>query len=185
MQVSEYSYLHFQTGLTFIYAIDDPRRPLSPEHIFVYIGNSGNIDPGDMPIQARISLPTSLGRRIRRNNSRVSFVIYRTTALFLSPSLIEFNANQTEFSRKANTRVISASIDSMPISNLSEPVVTSYHPIFTNANEVCMTLNLSGFMTSQVRLTIVDNFDVDNYLNNRLLKNRLRDRVFDNPFNAS
>eukprot|EP00057_Strongylocentrotus_purpuratus_P008514 XP_011662988.1 PREDICTED: G-protein coupled receptor 126-like [Strongylocentrotus purpuratus] len=135
VHVSEYSYHHFQTGLTFIYAIDDPRRPLSPEHIFVYIGNSGNIDPGDMPIQARISLPTSLGRRIRRNSSRVSFVIYRTTALFLSPSLIEFNANQTDFSRKANTRVISASIDSMPISNLSEPVVTSYHPIFTEANE--------------------------------------------------
>ncbi|XP_041457781.1 adhesion G-protein coupled receptor G6-like isoform X1 [Lytechinus variegatus] len=135
VQVSEYSLQLLQTGLTFIYTTDDPRRPLRPEHIFVYIGNSENLDPGDMPIHARISLPTSLGRRIRRNSSRVSFVIYRTTALFMAPWLIEFNAMQTEFSRTANTRVISAAINAMPISNLSDPVMTSYHPIFTKANE--------------------------------------------------
>ncbi|XP_041462715.1 serine-rich adhesin for platelets-like [Lytechinus variegatus] len=128
VQVSEYPPEELTEGLTFTYATNDPEGVLLPEHMIVSKGNS-TAKTGSEQVQAQLFLPPSIGETIRnKNNTRVSFVLYRTTSLFPSRSLLASNKGKA-YDRTSNTRIISASIDGMTISNLSEPVVTSYQPI--------------------------------------------------------
>nr|XP_054753758.1 adhesion G-protein coupled receptor G6-like [Lytechinus pictus] len=128
VQVSEYPPEELTEGLTFTYATNDPEGVLLPEHMTVSKGNS-TAATGSEQVQAQLFLPPSIGDAIRKkNNTRVSFVLYRTTSLFPSRSLLASNKGKA-YDRTSNTRIISASIDGMTISNLSEPVVTSYQPI--------------------------------------------------------
>lgn len=114
-----------------MYATNDPSGDLLPEHMIVYKGrnDSSSTTMETNPVQAQLFLPPSIGKAIRgNNNTRVSFVLYRTTSLFPSRSLLASNKGKA-YNRTSNTRIISASIDGMKITNLSESVLTSYMPL--------------------------------------------------------
>ncbi|XP_011682085.2 adhesion G-protein coupled receptor G2 [Strongylocentrotus purpuratus] len=131
VQVSEYPPEELTEGLTFVYATNDPSGELLPEHMIVYKGknDSSSTTMETNPVQAQLFLPPSIGKAIRgNNNTRVSFVLYRTTSLFPSRSLLASNKGKP-YNRTSNTRIISASIGGIKITNLSEPVLTSYMPI--------------------------------------------------------
>ncbi|XP_038054056.1 uncharacterized protein LOC119726452 isoform X7 [Patiria miniata] len=63
-----------------------------------------------------------LARREVGGGIRVSFSVFRKRNLFQSPSLADFNKGEDRFNRTINTRVMSATVGSQPITNLNEPV---------------------------------------------------------------
>ena len=94
-------------------------------------------------VQAELTLPTSLGQIAKDNETRISFIMYRTTSLFRSRSLNKANKDQVKFKTIPNTRIISATTYGVDATNLSEPVNTTYVAAQTEDNKVHLFLNLS------------------------------------------
>ncbi|XP_071510782.1 uncharacterized protein [Diadema antillarum] len=135
VQVTEYSPGDLDAGLTFLYATNDPDGPLKPDEIVVIPANDENVTMSEVTTQARLTLPSSLGSRIDGNITRVSFVVYRTTSMFLSSWYFDYNEKNPDFTRNPNTRIISATVNGVPIANLLDPVEGTFLPLVNSDGE--------------------------------------------------
>ena len=134
--MGEYSPEVFDAALTFTYATDSPNEPLKPDDIFIYGKKTSSAPTTSAKIQAELTLPTSLGQIAGENETRISFIMYRTTSLFPSRSLNKANKDQVKFNTIPNTRIISATTYGVDATNLSEPVNTTYAAAQTEDDKV-------------------------------------------------
>ena len=135
-QVGEYSSEELDAALTFTYATDNPNEPLKADEIFIYGKKISSATTTSKKIQAELTLPTSLGHITGNNETRISFIMYRTTSLFPSRSLNKANKDQVKFNQIPNTRIISATTYGVDATNLSEPVNTTYAAAQTEDDKV-------------------------------------------------
>ena len=121
-KVEEYPPEYLETGLTFVYAADDPSEAMKLEEIHVF---SGSWTPTTINnIQCQLTLPAFSDTT---GTSRASFIVYRKTTLFQSRNVSEFNQNATNVERIVNTQILSATIDG----ELSGNIYLSCTPVKT------------------------------------------------------
>ncbi|XP_022081009.1 adhesion G-protein coupled receptor G4-like [Acanthaster planci] len=115
------------SGLGFTSVNASSMEALGESSLMVMEGDEmfeGNQD-SEMP-SAVLILPPEVNILARRDGNdggiRVSFSVFRRGNLFLSLSLADFNDREDRFNRTINTRIMSATVGSQPITNLNEPV---------------------------------------------------------------
>ncbi|XP_038053898.1 uncharacterized protein LOC119726314 [Patiria miniata] len=133
----------------------------------ISLGYQGGVS--EMP-HAILMLPPEVNILARRDDSggvRVSFSVFRKGSLFQSLSLADFNKGEERFNRTINTRVMSATVGSQPITNLNEPVTILLSKLdnasFSN-NTRCVFWNADEEKWSSEGCRLRENYVTDQYL---------------------
>ena len=99
--------------------------------------------------QVSLAMPSSLFEDldidVNTQSQRISFIIYRKTSFFTTSENKEANS-QTNTVRKTNSFVISGSVKGQRLTNLADPITTTYQPLDAGIDETtaCVFWNFTA-----------------------------------------
>lgn len=99
--------------------------------------------------QVSLAMPRSLFKNFdidkKTQTQRISFVIYRKISFFSNGEKSQPDP-KTKTIRKTNSFVISGSVKGQKLSNLSDPIITTYQPLEPGIDETtaCVFWNFTG-----------------------------------------